>query len=69
MPTTGHFLLSRANLIDSIGSAATEAINSYDKHKEASKLTEEVTKREESRGKKGEATKEREEKGKGTKRK
>eukprot|EP00026_Physarum_polycephalum_P004711 Phypoly_transcript_04734.p1 GENE.Phypoly_transcript_04734~~Phypoly_transcript_04734.p1 ORF type:complete len:660 (+),score=98.31 Phypoly_transcript_04734:92-2071(+) len=40
--TSGHFLLNRANLIDSIGSAATEAINSYDKHKEASKLTEEM---------------------------
>jgi hypothetical protein len=44
--TNGHFLLNRANLIDSIGSAATEAINSYDKHKEAGKLTEEVFQRE-----------------------
>jgi small GTP-binding protein len=42
VPTSGHFLLNRANLIDSIGSAATEAINSYDKHKEAGKLIEEM---------------------------
>lgn len=38
----GEFLLNRTSLLDSIGNAANDAMSSYNRVKESSKLTEQV---------------------------
>lgn len=40
--TGSEFLLNRGNLLDSIGSAATVTMGTYDKNREAGKLSNEV---------------------------